>query len=99
MPGPGIVARTSALGHRLLEPGSRELTVLLRADSGEATLRMKAGGQLRCGADAALGNLAAHDTEAQTIETGKDALVDDVEQRLAVDQTSERVLTIRSTIT
>jgi len=41
----------------------------------------------------------AYDTEARSIEQAKEALIDDVEARLAVDQTIERVFQIRFTIT
>ena len=40
----------------------------------------------------------AYDTEARTIEAAKEALIDDVEQRLTLDQTIDRVLSIRFTI-
>lgn len=40
----------------------------------------------------------AYDTEARTIESAKEALIDDVEVRLAVDQSVDRVLSIRFTV-
>jgi hypothetical protein len=41
----------------------------------------------------------AYDIEARSIEQAKEALIDDVETRLAVDQTIDRVFQIRFTIT
>ena len=41
----------------------------------------------------------AYDTEARTVEQAKEALIDDVEIRLAVEQSVDRILTIRFTIT
>jgi superfamily II DNA or RNA helicase len=40
----------------------------------------------------------AYDTEARTIESAKEALIDDVEARLAVDQSVDRILSIRFTV-
>lgn len=40
----------------------------------------------------------AYDTEARTIEVAKEALIDDVEARLAVDQSVDRILSIRFTV-
>ncbi|MFZ6003073.1 MAG: SNF2-related protein [Actinomycetota bacterium] len=40
----------------------------------------------------------AYDTEARTIESAKEALIDDVEVRLAVDQSVDRILSIRFTV-
>ncbi|WCO68938.1 SNF2-related protein [Iamia majanohamensis] len=40
----------------------------------------------------------AYDDEARTVEEAKEALIDDVERRLAVDPTVERLWTIRFTI-
>jgi hypothetical protein len=41
----------------------------------------------------------AYDTDARSIEQAKEALIDDVEARLAVDQTIDRVFQIRFTVT
>ena len=41
----------------------------------------------------------AYDTEARSIERAKEALIDDVEARLAVDQTVDRIFQIRFTVT
>lgn len=41
----------------------------------------------------------AYDTEARSIEQAKEALIDDVEARLAVDQSVDRVFQIRFTVT
>lgn len=41
----------------------------------------------------------AYDTEARSIEQAKEALIDDVEARLVVDQTIDRVFQIRFTVT
>lgn len=41
----------------------------------------------------------AYDAEARSIERAKEALIDDVEARLAVDQSVERVFQIRFTVT
>ena len=41
----------------------------------------------------------AYDTEARSIEQAKEALIDDVEARLAVDQTVDRIFQIRFTVT
>lgn len=41
----------------------------------------------------------AYDVEARSIEQAKEALIDDVEARLAVDQTVERLFQIRFTVT
>jgi len=41
----------------------------------------------------------AYDTEARAIEQAKEALIDDVEARLEVDQTTDRVFQIRFTVT
>ena len=41
----------------------------------------------------------AYDSEARSIEQAKEALIDDVEARLAVDQTIERLFQIRFTVT
>jgi hypothetical protein len=40
----------------------------------------------------------AYDTEARTIETAKEDLIDGVEARLAVEQSVERIITIRFTV-
>lgn len=41
----------------------------------------------------------AYDTEARTIEVAKEALIDDVEAHLAVDQSVNRIITLRFTVT
>jgi hypothetical protein len=40
----------------------------------------------------------AYDAEARKIEEAKEALIDDVEGRLATDETLERVMTVRFTV-
>ncbi len=40
----------------------------------------------------------AYDTEARTIESAKEALIDDVEDRLAVEKSIDRILSIRFTV-
>ena len=41
----------------------------------------------------------AYDNEARTVEQAKDAIIDDVESRLAIHHTIRRVFTIRFTVT
>jgi hypothetical protein len=41
----------------------------------------------------------AYDAEARKVETAKEILIDDVEGRLAVDQSLDRVFAVRFTVT
>lgn len=43
--------------------------------------------------------MACYDTEARDVETAKEGLSDDVESRLAIDESVDRVFAVRFAVT